>query len=181
MSEKDKGKHIIYSLVGRLVEVAAHSCVDVNNRVCIWQLHKQKYNTDTDCNQYLVPSVRVHFPPAQSAIQCSHWGFPQTGCCSAAPPRFSSVVPPYVTRHSSSSDVFREFDFPLINTEYKHLVSVRLAVTHLTHDCELQWQVLHLHKVFFIRLLTGVTWAHLLHQEYEENGNVPSVQRTLTW
>lgn len=55
-----------------------------------------------------------------------------------------------VTRHSPSTPV-------------AYLLPVAAATdTHLAHDGELQRQVLHLHKVFFVRLLTGAAGSDLL-------------------
>lgn len=52
-----------------------------------------------------------------------------------------------------------------INAAVAHHLPVGAATdTHLAHDGELQRQVLHLHKVFFIGLLTGAAGSDLLKQ-----------------
>lgn len=165
VSEKDKREHNFLQCW------TSSGCKQRGN---LTMRQKQNYNTVKDCNSYLAPSVPVHFPPAQSAILCSHWGFPQTGCYSAAPPLFSSVAPPCDTRQYIIMGLHRRK--PLISLQFTQNISLRLSVTNLTHDCQLQWQVLHLHKVFLIRLLTGVTWAHLL-----KNNKGAVMPETVIW
>lgn len=51
-----------------------------------------------------------------------------------------------------------------VNAIAHQLPVVAATDTHLAHDGELQRQVLHLHKVFFIRLLAGAAGSDLLKQ-----------------
>lgn len=142
---------------------------------------------------YLVPSGPVHFPPVWSETPCFHWGPPQTSYSSAAPPLFSSVAPPkkllkgqlcfhcdwffFILFQQPVAQQFRQLlcdhSVPSFNGRNKNIAHWRATHihfltptlhTHLTHHCELQRQVFHLDKVFFIRLLACVTWSHLLQK-----------------
>lgn len=105
--------------------------------------------------RYLAPSVPARCPPAPSATRRSRWGSPPTGCYSAAPPRFSAAAPPGATGQCSWAS----------SETYLQLVPesrVGASAVYLTHDRQLQRQVLHLHKVIFIWLLAGASRAHFL-------------------